>query len=226
MTLKEIIYDIRNSARAGGITDDERVSYRQVKEWINQYRALLIRRDLDKDRTITPHIVQDLNCVKLIKVDKAECCNISSKCDVLRTESKIPVPVELALKDAIIYVGSVNKTEGYEFSSPVMSHWDKFNKYTSGIPKAYFFNGYIYITNEDFLEYINIRIIASDPTQAANFNSCTGDPCYTDESDYPVSKHMVPTIKQMIFEQELKLTLSTDPDLQNNSIGVDAKSQG
>src|SRR5574343_483169 len=104
-SLKSIIYDIRNTARNGGIVDDERISYRQVKEWVNEYRALLIRRDLEKGRTISDNIGQDLGCVELIEVDKAECCNIESLCTIKRTRLQLPQPLELTDMDAITYVG-------------------------------------------------------------------------------------------------------------------------
>jgi hypothetical protein len=225
MTLKEIVFDIRNAARAGGIVDDERISERQVAFWVNHYRALLIRRDLDKGKTISDNISQDLGCLSLIVADKAECCDLTSDCEILRTEVTLPTPIELSRMDAITYVGNIDRTKGYELTSPVMSHWDKYSRYTSKVAKAYYLNGYIYITNETFLKWINVQGIFQDPTEAGRFNTCDGEPCYTASSDYPVSSYMVPTIKQMIFQQELKLSLNTTPDVTNNAEG-DPESQG
>lgn len=219
ITKKEIIYDIRNLAKNGGVTDDDRLSHRQVSEWVDQYRALLIRQDLEKKRSVSPFIVQDLGCVDIIVVDTAECCEITSECDILRTELKLPIPLELYNKDAITYIGSVNKKEGYEISTAVGSNWDAYNKYTSKVPKAYILNNYVYITNEEFLETISIRGIFTRPTDAQRFHTCAGDPCYTDESVYPIGEHMVPILKQMILEKELRVYLSTTPDLTNNAEG-------
>jgi hypothetical protein len=219
ITKKQIIYDIRNLAKGGGVTDDDRLSYRQVGDWVDQYRALLIRQDLEKKRSLSPFLVQDLGCVDMIVVDTAECCEITSECDIMRTELKLPIPIELYAKDAITYIGSVNKKQGYEVSSVVASNWDSYNTYTSKVSKAYILNGYVYITNESFLDTISIRGIFANPTDAQRFHTCNGDPCYTDDAAYPVSAHMIPTIKQMILEKELQVFLSTKPDQVNNANG-------
>ena len=222
ITKKKLIYDIRNLAKGGGVTDDDDLSDRQVSDWIDQYRSLLIRQDLEKKRSISSFLVQDLGCVNMIVVDTAECCEITSECDILRTELQIPVPIELYSKDALTYIGSINKKQGYEVSSVVASNWDQYNTYTSKVPKAYILNNYVYITNEDFLETISIRGIFSTPSDAARFHTCAGDPCYSDDSPFPVSQHMIPTIKKMILEKELQVYLSTPSDDVNNANG-DAK---
>ncbi len=216
-TLKQIIYRIRNLARGGGISDDELVSYQNVKDWVQKYRSLLIARDLNKGHTISKNIEQDLGCVTLIEVDKAECCDLNSNCTILRTELLLPKPVELDYKDAITFVGSIEKQRSYELSSSNQSYFDTFNKYTGNVPKAYYLNGYIYITNETFLKHISVRGIFEDPQEAARFHTCSGEACYTDDSRYPISDKMIPIITDLILQKELNVVLKTTPDESNNA---------
>jgi hypothetical protein len=211
-------------ARAGGITDDERLSSRAVKDWVNSYRAILVKRDLDKGKSISGNIVQDLGCVEMVAVDEAECCQVKSGCYIFKSVLPIPKPLELNSKDALTFVGDVNKRRGWETTSQVGSYWDQYNKYTSDIEKYYYFNEHIYVTNMDFLKFINIQGVFEDPTQAATFSKCSGEPCYTDNSEYPISRWMAPVIMDMVMKSELNLYLSTSSDQDNDASGTNPPS--
>ena len=56
------------------LSDDTDVSYREVAFELANQRALLIRNELNKNRTIDSDIIQDLGCVSMEPVDPAECC--------------------------------------------------------------------------------------------------------------------------------------------------------
>lgn len=218
MTLKQIIYNIQNLAKAGGIVDDNRLSNRQVGFWVNYYRALLIRRDLDKKATtFSDNIIQDLGCVELEQVDSAECCVAPIGCYILKSKLALPKPLELSEMDAITFVGSLDSTRGYELSSSVRSNWDQYNRYTSKTPKAYFTGGHIYVTIDEAIRFIRVLGLFEDPTEASRFHHCDGDACYTEDSEYPISAWMIAPITEMILQKELNITISTSSDTTNNA---------
>ena len=74
----------------------------RVKFSIKYYRAMLIRRDAERN-PMSKHNVQRMN-VKLKKVDKADTCVVDIDCDVLRTEHKIPKPVRMNSDSPFKYV--------------------------------------------------------------------------------------------------------------------------
>ena len=220
-TYKEIVYNLKNIYRGGITSDDETLSDRQLIFIFNYYRAKLIREDLNKKRTLDRQLIQDLGCVEVECVDAAECCEVSdSGATVLRTVKPLPKLLELPNKTLITYVGTVDKQTSFQLSTEILSKWSKYNKYTGKTPKAYLRNDerYLYITNAPKgIELINIQGVFEDPKDVSEFNHCSGVPCFTDDSEYPLSAHMLPVINELIMSKELRMLISTPTDETNNT---------
>ena len=60
-SLNAIIDDILLEIRNSDIAESDSISRIQIEQWIHQYRALLIKQDLDKGRAINPGYVQIIN---------------------------------------------------------------------------------------------------------------------------------------------------------------------
>ena len=69
-TLNTIIDDILLELRNSSIAESEHISRIQIEQWIHNYRAMLIKQDIDKGRDINPMYVQTLPCIHL---DRVEC---------------------------------------------------------------------------------------------------------------------------------------------------------
>ena len=80
----------------------------RVYFWIKNQRALWLRNELNKNRTIDPNIVQDLGCIELELADKAECCDLEDGCKILRTNVTIPNTIELHNKTGITRVAPID----------------------------------------------------------------------------------------------------------------------
>jgi hypothetical protein len=215
MTEKEIVYNILNTHSGGRLSDDFIPSYNQVAFMVKYVRAMLIRRDANEIWDINPDYYQDLGCIKLIKVDKAECCEIDLDCDILRTEIKLPKPIRLKTKVAII-VNAVDKQTTLDVILPQRSLYIKYSKYTAAIPRVYYLNGYIYVPNTLELTYLNVRAIIENPEEANSF-LCDGEACYTADSNYPLPADMVQPLTELILSKEMNYMLKTAPDENNNS---------
>ena len=96
MTLNEIAYNLLNLIRGGRSGHDEHISLEQLKFNIKYYRAMFIRRDFARHGIVTRHFEQNLGCLKLKKMDAAQCCDFETGCDVYRTVLKIPKTVRFA----------------------------------------------------------------------------------------------------------------------------------
>ena len=103
------------------------------------------------------------------------------------------------------YVGDPDKHDAYTYTTPDQLPWIvKYSKYTSARPKYFYTNGYIYIYNEEDLEYIGIRGLWPDQRQL-NLFKCNGANCYTDDDQYDVPDDIINTIVQDVLKNELRL---------------------
>lgn len=195
MTENEAVFNILSKIKPY-LGDDTEVSPREIAFELANQRALLIRNELNKNRTIDPSIVQDLGCVEMELADPAECCDVTTGCKVLRTKLEIPTPIELHNDIAFTRIGPVNKTLP-EFSKTTLSgsKWIGNGKYNYGQIWAYFANNRVYLVSKTdkhkFIEKINIRGVFEDPSKVAPFINCSdGTSCYSSDSEYPVKAWM------------------------------------
>jgi hypothetical protein len=213
MTLDEIAYNLLNAFRGGRSSQDENISLDQIKFNIRHYRAVFIRRDYARNGLITRHLEQDLRCVQLEKVDMSKCCNITLDCPAYRTVKKIPRTVRFNFEEAITYVGDITGTNRYQMIRPYEVPFIASDKFTKNNPKAYMIEDYLYILNNKGADYVNIRGVFESPEEASTFSDCSGAPCYTDASEFPMPMDMVQAITQGMMSGELRLLAGTLPDI-------------
>ena len=60
MTLNEIVYNIKNLAEGGYSTDDNKISTRQIKTWVNYHRANLLLKYTDGGRYTSEPMYQTI----------------------------------------------------------------------------------------------------------------------------------------------------------------------
>jgi hypothetical protein len=223
MLHSELIYNIKNLLSGGKQSDDQFISDRQLAFIINYYRAKLFKEDEQKGRFNKELYIQNLGKVTLIKADKNECtCEIDS-C-ILRTEFKIPIPLETKGGINITFVGLLNGkpfTKTYHNVLP----WKRASKYTGKLPKYYYQNGYIYIIDPptSMMTYINIQGIFEVPEKAINFRTCdcpqNNEDCFSSfDYDYPLPQHHVDTVVKLISQTEIRLLMAIPTSTTNNSM--------
>lgn len=218
MTINQLVYNIRNQIKQSR-PDDVNISDRQVEFMISYIREKLIVQQLQKGRSISSNIKQDLGQVAVQQVDKADGSIVIGR-SILRTVDKIPQPIELDQMDLITYVGGLDKQSAYPFKTKANARWNKYNKYASKEPLAYYSNGYIYITDctNPNLEYINIEGVFNNPRDVHKFKFPNGNPCYNPDTDnYPISGRMIDTMNDLIKTKELNVFLQIAEDSTNNA---------
>lgn len=208
-SFQELIYSILEIVRPRALTNE------LINEWViayecNAVRSQLIKQDINRGYSIDSYIIQDLGCLDMELVDQAECCEVSTGCKILRTVLQIPSPIEMHQKQAITRIGPILKTaRPYDFINynrvPYVGRNSKFSK---KIIRTFTKDndGHIYIVADEeldsiLLEKINVQGVWEDPRLVANFRHCSGEPCYTEESAYPVKAWMIPIIQQIVVEK-------------------------
>lgn len=226
MITKEIIDDISNLIYAGLPTQNAVLSDMQVLHWINVERAYLIKKNSEQNRVdIDPVLVQDLGCVEVQCVDTVECCNLCIPTDesILRTVNPVPIPISYdnsSFRDPYLftYVGLVDYMTPFEFTSPAISRWSKFNKYTSHIVRAFYRKPYIYIINANNiydLEVISIRGVFQNPYEAGQVTTCTS--CKSLEDEYPIPTYLISPLKEIILKKYAPFIMNLRLDTSNDA---------
>ncbi len=223
-TLNQIAYSILSSVKPH-LSDDEDLRIEQVIYDVNVQRSVLIRRDANKHLNLNPTIIQDLGCVEMELADSAECCDFTSDCKVLRTKELVPVPLELYDKILITRVGPIDKgNKQYNFVSYERAIFSGNGAFSKNTIYAYYMNNRIYLKSKlnelPFIKYINIRGVFEDPTEASNFKDCDDNPCFSNDSQYPIAAWMESEILEKLIDRYLKIQMQVPRDLGN-----DAKSQ-
>ena len=224
MTFNQYAYDILESMRAT-LVDDDSVDLRQVKFWINTQRALFLRNEYNKDnRNIDPNVIQELGCVELEHADSAECCTIRSGCSIVRTKLELPVPVELHLGDMLTFVGPISKLKSQFLRiNRNQAPWVNNGRFNKTIIHWFYFNHRIYLIFDSSnleaksLKYISVAGVFEDPEVVGNFSTCSGSPCYDDNTKYPLNSWMYPYIKAAVLQLHTAPEQNSPTDKENDA---------
>lgn len=217
LTLRKLVADVRNIADSGENNYSFRISDEQFAFWIHEIRSMLISQAIGKRQDISDIWVQALSCMELELVDSSECCFITTDCYILRTKQKLPSSIETSGDNFIIRVTDpignvISKSNSFEVK------YNKYNKYTSKKANWYLQNGYLYITNEKLLEYVNIFAIFENPEELSGFTTCGGGSCFNWDSPYPCSLKMGNDITNIIMQTKVMPFLQMPHDTSNDAL--------
>lgn len=221
-TLSQIIFNIKN-LKAGGVQNQSiELSDRQYAFIINYYRALLIRREVEKGKNVKGNWIQNLGRVDFQRADKNECCSTDIEDCIIRSVEKVPNPIEIYQNDLITYVGTTDGNLPFQRTTSNRSLWDSYGKYTGKLPKWFSLNGYIYIVNppSEILEIVNIQGVFSDPKAAEEFRTCiceNGVDCHEGfDFEYPLPEYLLDSLYKLMMDAEFKFMNILPPDTLND----------
>jgi len=186
----------------------------ELKVILNVKRAYYIRQLLEREPNRRKYYLTDIS-VELERVDKAE-CPVEVDCTVLRTTATIPTPLSTSYT-MFDFVGTPDRFEGFSYVTPDQLTYiiPYGSKYTQDNPRYFYVNNYIYIYNEDDLEYINIRAVWTDTTQLSGFRCDDNEtPCYTDDTQWDIPEDLIKIVLQDTIDKELKLFLPKELDTE------------
>jgi len=205
-TLNTIIEDLINIIRGSEVSASEPISKRQVEDWIHQYRAVLISRDIDKKNYANPDYIQE---IPILAVEAA-----IEEGGTYRTVLELPSTIDLNYKSGLTWVGDTTGKE-YQFDPQKRFAWRQYKKYTSGDPIAFLKDKKMY-TNTD--ANISVRGIFENPMEVGRFINPNTNLPYADlDTKYPMPNNLIPSLKEMILKGELGVEMKSPNDEDNDS---------
>jgi hypothetical protein len=220
ITLRTIITDLLNIARGANISSSEPISTRQLEDWVHQYRATLLKRDLDKGKKPNPDYIQEINHLRLEAVEATgediALARNESGTYRYRTVLEIPKTIDLNFTSGFTYIGTPIGEE-IQIIPEGRSRWQQYKKYTPKDRVCFLKNGHLYIENDTPLEFIKIRGIFEIPSEVGRFvNPLTEQPYFNLDSKYPIPATLVPALKDIIVQKELKIETTAATDNTND----------
>lgn len=205
-SLNSIIDDIFLILRDNNISESENLSRIQVEQWIHQYRALLIKQDLDKGREVNPAYVQTIGPLHISKISV---CGVPNMFEYV-SDKELPKFIDLHFGSGLLAVRDMHGNL-IQVGTETKARYQIARKYTCNDYIAFRKGNRLQLLGPGFLEYVQIDGILEDPTKAGT--------CFDyDNTPYPVPANMIPTIKDMIFTKEIRNMLSVPTDNTNNSV--------
>jgi hypothetical protein len=219
VTLNTIITDLLEIIRQSKVSRSEPISKRQLEAWVHQYRALLIKQDLDKGKMPNPDYIQEIPSVQLDVVDKTYGSTFESYTYMLRTTLSLPNTIDLNFKPGYMFVGSPDGVE-FQFIPEGRAQWQQYKKYTKYDNVVFLRNGHLYLLSVTPLNFVTVRGVFEVPTEVSNFVNPNMDSRSADLDDpYPMPINMIPTLKEMILKGELGIEYKSPSDKSNDSQG-------
>jgi hypothetical protein len=216
VTLDNIITDLLNIIRGSKVTQSETITRRQIEEWINQYRALLIKQDMDKGKMPNPDYIQEIPGLLLEVVDRTEEVLLKSDTHFLRTVLTVPKTIDLNFKPGFTYIGTVDGRE-LQLVPEARARWQQFKRFTPRESLVFLRNKRLYINTVSPMSAITVRGIFEIPTEVGNFVNPNSDTVTMGYSDaYPIPANMVPVLKEMILSKELGIMSQAPSDNKND----------
>lgn len=224
MTLNQYIYDIKMLLRNNHIVDGDELSDRLIEFWIISQRATWLRRR-DKLFIKKDHSISQVFIDSVISIDNSYLPElVESGYKILRTMHKIPEPVNFEAWDGIISTGPIDMTRKRfnheEYYQAVDSGHGRFNR--SQI-FTFYLEGYIYLiskSHNNYWHYISqlaVNGIWNDPRKLAEFIHVDGAPCWSEESEYPISLELWAYMKEAIVKQNIDVLLRVPIDISNDA---------
>lgn len=211
-TLNKIAYDIAHSqGKEDDLTYIERLKFR-----IHQYRATIIRRDLDRNRFTPNQFLQKIGCVEMEFVDASSCAGVEVGCNVFRSKVRVPNPIRFKDKVPFYYVGTIDGGKGYSPINQSALNYFSSSKYTAHTPRYYFEDGFIYLLNAN-PKMIQIKGVFEYPHELSAYNTEEGAPCYSDDDPYPISIDLARNISEAILNFDVR---AENPNNEDNEIKI------
>ena len=222
VTLRTIVNDLLRIVRSSNITSSETISLRQIEDWVHQYRGVLLKRDLDKGKKPNPDYIQEIGNIRLVPIELVGDDILDERNTtgtvIYRTSLEIPKTIDLNFTSGFTYIGTPTGNR-IQLIPESRSEWQRYKKYTADDKLCFLRNGYLFVINSDALEFITVRGIFEVPSEVSRFvNPITEQPYFDLDSKYPIPINLIPTLKEMILQKELKIEVSSPTNNTNDAV--------
>lgn len=224
MTHQKAVNELRLVIRQQNLYDDDQLDDRLLKDWVNNQRALWLRNEMNKPRSVDEQIIQTLGAVALEVSDRTSLPSYITGYHILQTDTDIPKTIELNNGDGLIEVAPVDRI-AYPFSYVPLQRF-RFSgngKWNTNIIFATRYEQRILVMSKGdqsfakYLRYLRIRGVFEDPEAVANFTHISGEACYSDSDDYPMNRWMWIYIREEILKANFRELITAPTDKVNDA---------
>jgi len=218
-TIGDVISRIRSQVK--GVKQDALLTDRVIYSFVNKHAKWLMKREDSRNKLMTySGVMQTLDYVELIDVDKVEACctGISSDSTIKRTKEKMPIFMQGYWGPLIRTVASLDGSQELQPTTPsqylVMSKSKNF-KYNKA-QYYWYLDDYIYMPNLDW-EAVRIEGIFED--DISDF-TCEADSCIIrSDQNFNVPDYLLGELEAKVF-QDLAGMMQVPPDFPNDKQNV------
>lgn len=218
-TIGDVLSRIRSQVK--GVKQDALLTDRVIYSFVTKHAKWLMKREDSKNRLMAySGVLQTMDYVELIEVDKVEACctGLASDCTIKRTKEKMPLFMQGYWGPLIRTVSSIDGSEELQptvpsaFLSMSKSKNFRFNK-----TKYYWYlNDYIYFPNLDW-DAVRIEGIFEDDISAF---TCDGDSCIVrSDQTFNVPDYLLGELEAKVF-QDLTGMMQIPSDFPNDKQNV------
>jgi len=218
-TIGDVVSRLRNQMKA--VRQDSFMTDRMIYAFVLKISKFLMKREDGKMKLLSfSGVIQTMDFVELIEIDKVEACctGISSDCTIKRTKNKLPIFLQGYFGPLIRTIASLDGSEELQpilpttYLSISRSKNFRFNK-----TKYYWFiDDYLYFPN---LEWDAVRIegIFEDDISAW---TCEEDECLVRQNQsFNVPDYLLAEIEAQVFKDIMGLyQIPADPAIDKQNI--------
>lgn len=201
-TQRELIQTVKNILRGGIQSDDEAISDRQVAFLIDAARATLLRQQYNKGQNLSENNIQTITCLAMETADASLIPSLPSGCTFYKSTLPLPSFIESKGKDLITGIsGPLIGAITYELIPYARVPYATFTKFKRTIATT--FNNHLILINSDFTLTVAVSGVYEQPGALTSYNDCAGTPCFTWDSNYPMSAHLIDTVTKIVLQNLL-----------------------
>tara|TARA_R100001591_G_scaffold118407_1_gene141016 strand:+ start:4057 stop:4683 length:627 start_codon:yes stop_codon:yes gene_type:complete len=200
MTLNEIVYNIKNLAEGGYTTDDNKLSTRQIKAWVNYHRLNILESYTNNGKNIPQGATQNIGT--FVVPDEGEYLTL-------------PKVASYGDTRGITSITSVDGNMIFARTTQDKISYQEQSRFTSSMPKFFLEEGVrLYFYGSGGGEQVKIVGVLEDPTSASSWSG--------DDDQYPLPSQLVNPLIKMVAEVEMNLTVRTPGDIINDELEADS----
>ncbi len=217
--IRDVISRIRNQVKS--TTQDAFVTDRMIYSFVLKHAKWLMKREDGKNKIMQfSSVMQTMDFVELVEVDKVEACcaGVTSNCTIKRTKDKLPVFMQGYYGPLIRAVTSLDNSEIMQPTTPTtyvrFSNGSTF-KYNK--TKYYWYlNDYLYFPN---LEWDAIRVEGIFEDDISAF-TCAEDSCITkQDQSFNVPDYLLGELEAQVAK-DLVGIYQIPPDTGNDKVSL------
>jgi hypothetical protein len=214
-TIGDVISRIRSQVK--GVRQDALLTDRVIYSFVNKHSKWLLKREDSKNRLLSfSGVLQTMDFVELIEVDKVEACctGVTSDCTIKRTKNKMPIFMQGYWGPLIRTVASLDGSEELQpvvpssYAAMSKSKNFKYNK-----TKYYWYlDDYIYFPD---LEWDAVRIEGIFEDDISDY-TCEADSCVVkSDQSFNVPDYLLGELEGAVFK-DLAGMMNIPPDPVND----------